>query len=122
MHPSFNPGNDSCGNFSIIGKKTVMVMLVLVSILLVLNMLFTYPERIGMVYGWVYRKLKNPKFAVGEFVLINGLEFEVIYVSREQRPYTYLCVPVNPRSKQFSHNYYHESEIKKKTGLLKELE
>jgi hypothetical protein len=95
--------------------------MVVVSILLVLNMLLMHPDKIGKAYYWIYKKLKSPKFKAGEFVFIDGVEFEIVYVTKEQRPYTYLCVPVFKR-KNPTQNYYHESEIRKKTGLLKELE
>lgn len=98
-----------------------MVTMVVVGILLVLNMLLMHPDRIGKLYSWVYRALIKPKFKVGEFVFINDLEFEVVYITKEQRPYTYLCIPVYKKAYGVQ-NYYHESEIRKKTGLLKELE
>ena len=96
-------------------------MMIIVAILLVINMILMHPEKLGKIYYWAYKKLKSPKFKVGEFVFIGNMEFEIIYITKEQRPYTYLCIPVFKKISP-SQNYYHESEIRKKTGLLKELE
>lgn len=98
-----------------------MVTMVLVAILLVINMVLMHLEKIGKLYYWVYKKIKSPKFKVGEFVFIENREFEIVYITKEQRPYTYMCIPVFKKTSP-TQNYYHESEIKKKTGLLKELE
>jgi len=97
-----------------------MFLMKVVAALLVLNILVTNPEVIGKTYTWLYLKLKKPKFKCGEFVMINDREFEVVFITKSHRPYTYFCIPLYTAA--FSGNYYHESEITKKTGILKELE
>ena len=99
-----------------------MITLVVLAILLTINKLLTHLEVLGSFYFWLYRKLFKPKFKVGELVLINDIEFEVMVNLKNAKPYTYVCFPVNNKNSKILENYYHESEIKKKTGLLKELE
>lgn len=99
-----------------------MAIITLVAILLTVNMILMHGDRLYQVYCRLYRKLKKPKFYPGEFVIINDIEYEIIYITKTQRPYTYMCLPVFMHNKINFENYYHESEIKKKTGLLKELE
>ena len=99
-----------------------MITVSVLAILLIISMILTHADRIVAIYCWTYRKLIKPKFIVGEFVLIRDIEFEIIMLSKNSRPYTYFCLPVNSKSSKIAETYYHESEIKKKTGLLKELE
>jgi uncharacterized membrane protein len=99
-----------------------MALIIIVAILLVLNMIFVHADKLIDSYNWIYKKLKKPKFNSGEFVLINDVEYEVIYITRNYKPYTYFCLPRNFKCSRSYEHYYHESEIKKKTGLLKELE
>jgi len=97
-----------------------MLTMKIVAILLIINILLTNQEVIGKFYTWVYLRIRKPRFESGEFVMINNREFEVIFVTKSHRPYTYFCTPLYDAP--FLGNYYHESEIKKKTGILKELE
>ena len=97
-----------------------MFIISVVAILLTINMVLMHGHYLYKCYNWAYRKLIKPKFKVGEFVMIGDVEFEIIHITTEHRPYTYYCYPV--RSKKYSQYYYHESLIKKKSGLLKELE
>lgn len=100
-----------------------MAVLSTVAVLLVINMVLMHADRIVSMYYWSYKKLIKPKFKSGEFVLINNVEYEVISVVKTSKPYTYFCLPKsNQRSSLFRDTYFHESKIKKKTGLLKELE
>lgn len=99
-----------------------MVVMVIVSILLTINMVLTHLDKLVAAYYWIFKKLVNPKFKVGELVLINDNEFEIILITKNSRPYTYFCLPINYVNSRTMESYYHESEIKKKTGLLKELE
>jgi hypothetical protein len=99
-----------------------MVTLYILSILLILNITITHSKKLVEGYYWVYKKLKKPKFELGELVLINDVEFEVVLLSKNAKPYTYYCLPVVIRKCSFMEYYYHETQIKKKTGLLKELE
>jgi hypothetical protein len=99
-----------------------MALMTAVAILLVLNMTITHADKLHDFYIWLYKKVKKPAFEVGEFVLINNVEYEVVFLTKNSRPYTYFCLPVNVRSSRMVETYFHESEIKKKTGLLKELE
>lgn len=99
-----------------------MVTMVVLAILLTINMLLSHFDKLVEFYYWSYKKLNKPKFKIGEFVLINDVEFEIILITKNSRPYTYFCLPVNNKSSRMTEAYYHESEIKKKTGLLKELE
>jgi hypothetical protein len=99
-----------------------MVTMIVVAILLTINMFLMHIEYLGKVYSWVYKKLKKPKFVPEELVMIGNVEFKIMYVTKEHRPYTYYCTCLNVKKKYYVDNYYHESEIKKKTGLLKELE
>jgi hypothetical protein len=100
-----------------------MVTMIIVGILLTINMFLMHIEYLGKAYSWTYKKLRKPKFISGELVMIGNTEFKVMYVTKNHRPYTYYCTPVSCKKKSYYvDNYYHESEIKKKTGLLKELE
>lgn len=99
-----------------------MALISAVAVLLVLNMALTHANKLYDFYVWMYKKLVKPKFTTGEFVFINNVEYEVIFLTKNSRPYTYFCLPVNPNSSKMVETYFHESEIKKKTGLLKELE
>jgi hypothetical protein len=99
-----------------------MATMIVVGILLTINMLLVHIEQLGKAYSWTYRKLIKPKFHQGELVMIDNSEFKVMYVTKNHRPYTYCCTPTNYKRKHYVDNYYHESQIKKKTGLLKELE
>jgi hypothetical protein len=99
-----------------------MVTMIVLAILLTINMLLMHLEIIGKIYISIYRKLIKPKFKLGELVLINDVEFEIVMISKNAKPYTYFCLPVYNKTSRMLENYYHESEIKKKTGLLKELE
>lgn len=99
-----------------------MVTMIVLAILLTINMLLSHFDKLVEFYYWSYKKLIKPKFKVGEFVLINDIEFEIILIAKSSRPYTYFCLPVSHKNSRMIEAYYHESEIKKKTGLLKELE
>lgn len=99
-----------------------MALMTAVAVLLVLNMLLMHANKIYEIYTWTYKKLKKPKFSNGEFVLIDNVEFEIIYLTKTHTPYTYFCLPVYTKPGIIKETYFHESEIKKKTGLLKELE
>lgn len=99
-----------------------MALLTAVAILLVINMVLVHLDKLSDFYVWLYKKLKKPKFKDGEFVMIDNVEYEVVHVAKYSKPYTYFCLPVNMRSSRYREHYFHESEIKKKTGLLKELE
>jgi hypothetical protein len=54
--------------------------------------------------------------------MIDDREFEVILLTHNSKPYTYFCLPTNNYNVRMLETYFHESRIKKKTGLLKELE
>lgn len=99
-----------------------MAVLSAVAILLVINMFLMHLDRIVITYYFIYKKIKKPKFKRGEFVLIDNVEFEVIATLKDYKPYTYYCLPASKHVSMIRQVYYHESEIKKKTGLLKELE
>lgn len=100
-----------------------MLTLIILAILLTLNMLLAHGNIIVKGYYWLYRKCIKPKFMVGELVFINGVEFEIALITKSYRPYTYFCIPIKSNNiSRMLETYYHESDIKKKTGLLKELE
>lgn len=99
-----------------------MVTLIITAVLLTLNMLLMHFDKIISAYYWIYRKIKKPKFMVGELVFINDIEFEILLITKNYKPYTYFCLPTNSKRSRMIEAYYYESEIKKKTGLLKELE
>ncbi len=99
-----------------------MVTMIVVGILLTINMFLMHIEYLGKAYSWTYKKLMKPKFESGELVMIGNIEFRVMYVTKNHRPYTYYCTPISYKKSYYVDNYYHESQIKKKTGLLKELE
>lgn len=96
--------------------------MIVVAILLSIQILLTHLGVIVSAYFTLYKKIFKPKFQIGEFVMINDVEFEIILISKNSRPYTYFCLPVNSSNATMCESYYHESEICKKTGLLKELE
>lgn len=97
-----------------------MLSMLVVGILLTINMILMHGHYLYKCYNWTYRKLVKPKFNVGELVMIGDVEFEIIHITKELKPYTYYCHPV--KSRRYCEYYYHESLIKKKSGLLKELE
>jgi len=99
-----------------------MITFIVVAILLTINMILMHFDKIGMIYYWLYKKIRKPKFEIGELVLINGVEFEVLLITKNHKPYTYFCLPTSKSYSRMIEAYYYESEIKKKTGLLKELE
>ena len=99
-----------------------MATLIITAVLLTLNMLLMHFDKIVSAYYWVYRKVKKPKFKIGELVFINDIEFEILLITKNYKPYTYFCLPTNNKRSRMIEAYYYESEIKKKTGLLKELE
>lgn len=98
-----------------------MAVLSAVAVLLVINMLLMHFDKIVSFYFYLYKKIIKPKFKRGEFVLIDNVEFEVIATLKDYKPHTYYCLPAS-KNVNITQVYYHESEIKKKTGLLKELE
>lgn len=108
-------------NFNFVGKEIMIITMVILSILLTLNMILVHSDKIVLFYNYMYKKFKKPKFKVGELVLIDDIEFQVILISSTSKPYTYFCLPLYNTSKQYE-SYFHESRINKKTGLLKELE
>lgn len=99
-----------------------MALMITVAALLVINMLLTHADKLIALYYWLYKKMWKPKFKTGEFVMIDNQEYEIMYVLKNDKPYTYFCLPTIRLSKHSFSDYYHESRIKKKTGLLKELE
>ena len=60
-----------------------MVLITAVAILLTLNMILTHADKLYEAYVWVYKKIKKPKFSTGEFVLINNLEYEIIFITKK---------------------------------------
>lgn len=105
-----------------ISKEVVMLTMLIVANLLFINMLLMHFDRLVSAYRYLYKKVKKPKFKVGEFVMINDVEYEIMMLSNSSKPYTYVCLPVNINRNRVFESYFHETRIKKKTGLLKELE
>jgi len=99
-----------------------VIILHIVATLLILNIYLTHSARLKDWYYIVYKKLVKPKFKKGELVMINGLEHEIINIIRRAKPYTYFCLLKSKSSAIIHETWFHESLIKKKTGLLKELE
>ena len=96
-----------------------MNTLVVVAILLTINMLLMHFDKIIKFYYFMYKKIRKPMFKLDEMVLINNVEYQVILIDRNAPFYTYFCMPVFSRGHS---GYFHESKLKKKSGLLKELE
>ncbi len=99
-----------------------MVTVTVLAILLTFNMILMHGHKFVEFYYYCYRKLNNPKFRPGEFVMIDDREFEIILITHNSKPYTYFCLPTSNSNARMLETYFHESRIKKKTGLLKELE
>lgn len=100
-----------------------MLAIYTLSGLLALSLLLNHGHRLIQFYQWLYRKLKKPKFKLGECVMINDIEYEVMIITESLRPYTYYCLPKYIKNVSLLREpYFHESKIKKKTGILKELE
>jgi hypothetical protein len=100
-----------------------MLSMYLLSFLLFLSLLLNHGHRLFHLYRWAYRKLKKPKFKVGECVTINDVDYEIVLITETHRPYTYYCLPIYIKNVSLLRNpYFHESKIKKRTGILKELE
>jgi hypothetical protein len=99
-----------------------MVTMIVLAILLTLNMLLLHSDKLYQLYVWIYTKVFSPKFKVGEIVMIDDVQFEVITIAKSLKPYTYFVLPIGLTRSRYVEHYYHESKLKKKTGLLKELE
>lgn len=98
-----------------------MAVLVVVAILLTINMLLMHFDKLVNFYYYSYRKIIKSKFKIGEMVFIDDEEYILVSVATYERPYTYLCRKRFPKGYDFC-IHCHESEITKKTGVLKELE
>ncbi len=98
-----------------------MLAIWVLSFLLCINIFLLHFEKLIRIYYWTYRSLKKPKFKIGEFVMIGFEEHEITIIATSGKPYVYFCIPLYRKNNCFG-QYYHESLIKKKTGLLKELE
>jgi hypothetical protein len=96
-----------------------MNLLIVLSVLLVINMLLMHGDKLVTLYYFVYKKIKKPKFKIGELAMIGGLEYQILLISENAPLYSYYCCP---SYHQGICRYFHESKIDKKTGLLKELE
>lgn len=107
------------GRYDFFTNWGAMNTLLVVAILLTINMLLMHFDKLVKVYYFVYKKIRKPAFKVDELVLINNVEYQVVLVDRNPPFYTYFCISIF--SKGYS-GYFHESKIKKKSGLLKELE
>jgi hypothetical protein len=99
-----------------------MAVMYVVAILLVIQMLLVHSDKLVSVYYFLYKKVFKPKFKAGERVMIDYLEHEVVFILKNSKPYTYFCLPVYENKSNVYESYYHESDICKKTGVLKELE
>lgn len=98
-----------------------MAVMIVVAILLTINMCLMHADKLISIYRSAYKKLIKPKFKEGEFVMIDNIEYEVIYIMKLEKPYTYYCLPVDKTVRHFC-SYFHEKVIDKKVGVLKELE
>jgi hypothetical protein len=101
-----------------------MITLHVLSILLILNMLLMHGDKLVKAYYASYKFFIKPKFKIGELVMIRNVEYEILSISKTDKPYTYFCLLTNSNGGRmgFSNYFFEEKEIKKKTGLLKELE
>jgi hypothetical protein len=99
-----------------------MIVMYIVAALLIFNIFLNHSNRFVGWYYSLYKKLIKPKFKVGEMVMINSLEYEIATIVRGAKPYTYFCLPKSNKRGMILETWFHESLIKKKTGLLKELE
>jgi hypothetical protein len=100
-----------------------MLAIYLLTILLSMSLFLNHGYKLVLFYQWLYRKLYKPKFSIGEFVMINDIEYEIMLITQSYRPYTYYCLPKYIKNVSLlRETYFHESKIKKKTGILKELE
>lgn len=99
------------------------MIIYLISFLLTMNILSIHGYRLQQFYYWSYKRLIKPKFKVGDLVIINNYIFVIMAVTTSHRPYTYFCLPAYHKHATFTNeHYFHESRIKKLTGILKELE
>ena len=99
-----------------------MLTMIMLSILLTINMLLMHFDKLIHIYYYAYRKLISPKFKIDELVMIDDYEYQILVISKTAKPYTYFCLPITGYGVRMVESYFHESKIKKKTGLLKELE
>lgn len=99
-----------------------MLVFYVVGILLTINIFLLNFYSIKSFYYWLYKKIIKPKFKLDEYVFINNVEYEVLYISASHKPYTYYCYPVDTNYNRPIGRYFSEREIKKKCKLLKELE
>jgi hypothetical protein len=96
-----------------------MNTLIVVAILLTINILLMHFDKVVKFYYFIYKSIKKPKFKLDELVLINNLEYQVVMIDRNAPFYTYFCISIYSNGRS---GYFHESDICKKVGLLKELE
>lgn len=82
-------------------------------------MVLMHGDKFVNFYYFIYKKLKKPKFKNGELVMIKGFEYQIHMISEQPPLYRYYCCKIHYIS---TCGYFHEKDISKKTGLLKELE
>lgn len=99
-----------------------MVLMILLTLLLIVNIVLNHGHTIKQIYYFFYKKIIKPKFSIGEFVMVNDMEYEVQWIVHSEKPYTYYCLRLIKSNARIQEYFFHESEIKKKSGLLKGLE
>jgi hypothetical protein len=93
-----------------------------VAFLLIVNIVLNHYARLRSAYRKVYKMLIKPKFRIGERVIISGADYKIVHISHNYIPYTYFCLPTVALRANILQVYFHQSEISRKTGLLKALE
>lgn len=70
-----------------------------------------------------YRKLVKPKFKVGDRVMVDGIEVQILYITEHNPPYVYFCCPVAINNASIYYDpYISQYRMKAKTGIFKELD
>lgn len=91
--------------------------------LIIFNIILTHGYKfVGWYYG-LWRLLVKPKFKIGERVMVGTSECEVIAITKQNPPYVYFCCPVYLNNGSIAFNpYIKQREMKRKTGIFKELD
>jgi hypothetical protein len=82
-------------------------------------MLF-HASTIADAYYWLHRKLRKPKYKIGELVVVHDVVCEVVHIATRGMPYSYFCLPLNNFNTILG-NYYPQRLLKPLSDLTKSL-
>lgn len=88
-----------------------------IALLLVLNIVLVNSDLLVKLYYWSYKKLFNPKYNEGDYVIGMGELLEIVYVLEHEPPYTYFCLPLNKNTVIIQY-HYRQKELKPASDLI----